>query len=84
MMELLSIRGAVAKRIDELLKERKMTRYALSRKAIINQATLHSIMSGNCKGVSLNTIFVIAEALDMSLTEFFNSPLFDCENIETN
>ncbi|MDR0976088.1 MAG: helix-turn-helix transcriptional regulator [Christensenellaceae bacterium] len=83
-MELLNVREAVAKRISELLKEKKMTRYALSRKAIINQATLHNVMIGPCKSINLNTIFVLAEALDMTMVEFFDSPLFDYENIETN
>lgn len=57
-------------RIKELMEERQLTMYALSKKAGINQSTLINLKAGRIKVVSFETICKIADALDVSLDEF--------------
>ena len=78
----MNISCAVAKRIDELLKERKITRYKFERKACIPHDTIKSIVKGKAKGVNLRTIAYIADGFDMSMSEFLNSEIFDYDNLD--
>ena len=73
---------AVAKRIAELCKERGLTQYALSMKSGVPQSTLSTIMSCAFPSVKLRIIYEVCEGLEISLHEFFNSPLFDREVLE--
>jgi transcriptional regulator with XRE-family HTH domain len=67
---------AVGLRIENLLKERKMTRYKLAKNGGIPRQTIAAIVQAKNKTVSLNIIFQIADTLGITLTEFFDDPLF--------
>lgn len=69
---------AVAKRINQLLIERKMTQ-SLERDSGIQHRTMYSIMSARNKGIELNTV-MIACGCNMTLLEFF--PIFLSEGLE--
>lgn len=72
---------AVSKRITELCKQRKMTQYALSLKSGVPQSTLSTIINCTFPSMKLRIIYEICEGLEITLGEFFDSPLFDRENI---
>jgi transcriptional regulator with XRE-family HTH domain len=81
----MEIQEAVAKRVDELLKAKKMTRYALCKKAAMSETTVRNLYRENkSKSVTMNTVFLLAQGFDMTLIEFLDSPLFSYNNIETN
>ncbi len=71
------LEDAVALRIEQLCIERKMTKYALSEKSGVPQTTLTSIKKKRSTSVKLKTLYAICEGFEMSLKEFFDSPLFD-------
>ena len=73
---------AVAKRVNELLIERKMTQYRLEQNSGIQHGTMNSIMSAKNKGVELNTVMMIARGFKMSVIEFLDDPIFESENLE--
>lgn len=73
---------AVGKRLKELLFEKGMTQYRLVKVTCLNEKTVSDLIKGKTSDVKLSTIYLIAQALDMSLIEFFDSPLFDKFNIE--
>ena len=73
---------AVAKRVNELLIERKMTQYRLEQNSGIQHGTMNSIMSAKNKGVELNTVMMIARGLKMSVIEFLDDPIFKSEELE--
>lgn len=72
---------AVGKRTKELLFEKNMTQYRLTKITCLNEKTLSDLLKGKTTDVKFSTIYLIANALEISLIEFFNSPLFNEENI---
>ena len=77
----MQLNEAVSKRIKELCYKNGITQYALSQKSGVPQSTLSTIISCTFPSMKLRIIYEICEGLEISLNEFFNSPLFDRENI---
>ena len=75
------INKAISMRIKELLAQRHMTQYALYKKSGVHQSTLSTIINCKFPGMKIQIIYEICEGLEISLKEFFDSPLFDRENI---
>jgi len=73
---------AIALRTRELLKEKKMTQYRLEQKSGIPHNTMICLMSGKYNSVNFKTILNIIFGLDMTVLEFFDSPLFKIENLD--
>lgn len=71
-----SVNHAVALRIEELLEEKKMTRYRLAMNSGISHSTLKNIMHETVKDTLLSTTILIASGFDMTVSEFLDSPLF--------
>lgn len=78
----MEISKAIAIRIIKLLAERKRSLYRLAIDAGMSRDTLKSIMKGRTKGVNLKSVCLIASGLGMTLSEFFDDPLFDPENLD--
>lgn len=73
---------AVGKRTQELLFEKKMTQYRLGKITCLNEKTLSDLIKGRTTDVNFSTIYLIINALEITLLEFFDSPIFSKENIE--
>ncbi len=71
------LEDAVALRIEQLCIERKMTKYELSERSGVPQTTLSSIKKKRSTSVKMKTLYAICEGFDISLAEFFSSPLCD-------
>lgn len=76
------LQKAVGMRISELLIDRKSSRYALCKKICMSEQTLKHIIDERNKDIKLSTVALIAYGFDMSLEEFFNSPLFSKDKME--
>ena len=74
---------AIAKRLTGLLSEKQMSQYALANKATIDASTLYNIFNARVTTVTIETLWLISEALDMTVQEFLDHPLFARENIES-
>ena len=68
---------AVRLRILELCRERLITVNGLSYICGITQSTLSNIVRGNNKNPQINTIKKICDGLEITIQDFFNSPLFE-------
>ncbi len=77
----MSLSEAVSLRVEELMAERNLTQYRLYKLSGVAQTTIGDIRLRRNKSVSLSIIYEIAQGLDMSLYEFFDSPLFKGDNI---
>lgn len=77
----MSLSEAVSLRVKELMAERNLTQYRLYKLSGVAQTTIGDIRLRRNKSVSLSIIYEIAQGLDMSLYEFFDSPLFKGDNI---
>lgn len=71
----------IAKRIKVLMKERGLTQYSLSMKSGVPQSTISTILNSKFDSMKLRIIYELCEGFEISLTEFFDSALFDRENI---
>lgn len=76
-----SVNHALALRINELLKEKNMTRYRLAMHSDVTHSTLKNIIHETVKDHLLSTTILIAGGFDMSVSEFIDSPLFLEENL---
>ena len=70
---------AVYLKISEYVKERKINLNVLANLSGVPRTTI--ITMTRSKTVTLSTIYGICDGLNISLQEFFDSPLFDKENI---
>lgn len=73
----MKLHEAVAKRIQEYCKERKITPNKLCTMSGVIQSTVNSIFSGRSKNPKLATIEFLCQGLGITLKEFFDSPLFE-------
>ena len=78
----MTISKAVAIRINELLKENKISQYRLEQIAGISHDTVKSIMKGKAKGVNLKTVISIADGFGLTVSEFLNNDLFLYNNLD--
>lgn len=79
----MTICQAVAKRINGLLTERKMSQYRLEKNSGIQHGTMNGIMSAKNKGIELNTVIMIAKGFGLSVIEFLDDPIFLSDTLET-
>ena len=81
-VEKLHLNEAVSKRLTELLEEHDMTQYQLSIKSGVPKSTIHNIIHCAYDSVKLRIIHELCQGFQISITEFFQSPLFDEVNLE--
>lgn len=72
---------ALAERINELLSEKGLTQYRLAMNSGVTAQNIDHIRRQRNQTNAVNIVFQIAQGFGMTLKEFFDSPLFDIENI---
>ena len=72
----MNIAQAVAARIRQLCEQRTITPNALSYMAAVPQSTVKSILNGESANPGIVTIKKLCDGLDITINEFFDSPLF--------
>lgn len=78
----MTVNDAVAKRVNNLLAEKKMTQYRLELLSGIQHGHMQWIMSGKSKTVTLSTVMMLANGFGMTVVEFLNDDMFLYENLE--
>ena len=76
----MTISKAVIFRILELCRQNDITLNKLSTICGITQSTLNNIVSGRNNSTTVSTIKKICDGLEITILDFFTSPLF--ENLE--
>ena len=77
----MTLSQAVAARLNELIAEKQITQYRLTKNATLAQTTIGDIRHMRNKSMELYSVYCIAQ-LGMTLCEFFDSPLFSLESID--
>lgn len=77
----MELNKAISKRIKEILKEKNLTQYKLEQISGLPHNTLLCIMNCRYKSCNIKTLFIIFKALDISAEVFFDSDLFEINNI---
>lgn len=78
----MKLNEAVSCRLKELLKEHKMTQYQLSSKSGVPKSTISTLINCAYDSVKLRILHELCQGFSISITEFFQSPLFDELNLE--
>ena len=78
----MNISSAVALRVSNILSERNKSFYSLEKDTDIPHNTMKTLMRETNKSVNLRTVMQIAKGLNMTLSEFFNDPIFESEELE--
>ena len=72
----MNVGQAVRERIAQLCEEKHITINKLANISGITQSTLNNIMSGRNNSTTISTIQKICDGLEITVTDFFDSPLF--------
>ncbi len=78
----MKLNEAVAQRLTELLAARNMTQYQLFTKSGVPRSTIGNVINCAYDSVKLRIIHELCFGFDISLAEFFDSPLFTKENLD--
>lgn len=73
----MNVKEAVVARFTEILKERNMRANELANLSGITPSTVYSMLDARRKEITINVIKKLCDGLDMTLGEFFSSPIFD-------
>lgn len=73
---------AVSKRVAQLLTQYDMTQYQFSSKSGVPKSTISNLIKCSYDSVKLRIIHEICQGFQISITEFFCSPLFDEDNLD--
>lgn len=78
----MQLNQAVSRRLAELLQEQGMTQYQLYIKSGVPKSTIGNVINCAYDSVKLRIIHEMCQGLDIGLKEFFDSPLFDEDELE--
>ena len=73
----MNVKRAVELRILELCSERGIAVNALANVSGVSPSTLYSILNEKSQNPGVVSIKKLCDGLDLSIREFFDSPLFD-------
>lgn len=73
---------AVSKRLSEFMQAKDMTQYQLFMKSGVPKSTISNIINCTYPSMKLRVIHELCQGLGVSIIEFFNSPLFEEDNLE--
>ena len=78
----MQLNTAVSKRLSELLSERHMTQYQLYMRSGVPKSTIGNIINCSYDSAKLRVIHELCQGLEIDLCEFFDSSLFEENNLE--
>ena len=78
----LTISEAVRFRIDELLSKKRIGWKDLEHKAFVAASVVKTVARCRAKSVNVRTIYAVSEFFNMTVSEFFDSPIFNAEKID--
>lgn len=78
----MKLNEAVSRRLQELLKERNMTPYQLSMKSGVPKSTIGNIINCQYDSMKLRIIHELCQGLNLNISGFFASEVFEEENLE--
>lgn len=76
-----TLNEAVIDRINYFLSGPIATQYTLADISGVPYPTIKSIMQRRTKGITLKTVFLLARAFGVSVSDFFGDELFSYENL---
>lgn len=81
-MQIKTINDVVVERLCKYMGEQNLTQYKLAQLSGIPFPTIKSIMQRRTKGITLKTIIMLADGLNIKPSEFIDDPAFFAENLK--
>ena len=78
----MKLNQAISGRLTELLKEKQMTQSQLFIKSGVPKSTIGNVINCSYDSVKLRVIHEMCQGLGISISEFFDSPLFQEGNLD--
>lgn len=78
----MKLNQAVSERLTQLLTEKGMTQYQLYMKSGVPKSTIGNVINCSYDSVKLRVIHEMCQGLEVGLNDFFDSPLFDENDLE--
>lgn len=78
----MTLNEAFAIRVKEILKEKKITQYKLCQQTGLYPSTMNYILHAKTKASNFKSMALIIRELGITMNEFFNSPVFDFDNLD--
>ncbi len=78
----MKLNKAFALRVREVLKDKKMTQYKLAQETGLYHSTLTDILNCKYQTPNFKNMALIIRELGMTMTEFFDSELFNFDKLE--
>lgn len=82
MVICMQLNEAVSKRLLELLAERRMSQYELYTRSGVPKSTIFNIVNCSYPSVKLRIVHELCQGLQISIDDFFHSPLFQDSNLD--
>lgn len=76
-----NINNAIVERLCYYMDKRNITQYRLAQLSGVPLPTLKSIMQRKTKNITLKTIILLANGLQVKLSEFLDENIFNVENL---
>lgn len=78
----MQLNQAISIRLTELLAQHDMTQYQLYIKSGVPKSTIHNLIHCAYDSVKLRIIHELCQGFQISIADFFDSPLFEETNLE--
>lgn len=78
----MKLNKAFSLRVREVLKQKGMTQYKLAQETGLYHSTMTDILNCKYETPNFRNMALIIKALGMSMSEFFDSHLFDFNKLE--
>lgn len=82
MIKMNTVSEVVVKRIKEILNEKGMSIYRLEKVTAMSHNIMQTLMRADNNSVNLKTVLLVIRGLGVTTAEFFNSPMFDNEDLD--
>ncbi len=74
---IMKLTKAIAIRVSQLLADKNLSQYSLFKNGGVPRSTVCDVVNNKKKRVSTDTVYQICSTLGLTLSEFFDDPLFD-------
>lgn len=77
----MKVSRAISIRIREFLTEKNISQYKLEQNSGISHATMMDIMNARRESCNVKTLIIIIRTLGITVSQFFDSPLFESDDL---
>ena len=78
----MNLNRAFALRLSNILMQKNMSKYKLEKESGLTHSALRYIFNEVNEDVKFSTIVKVCNALNMTISEFFDDDLFDINNLD--